>query len=96
VRLAGQTALQDSDGAIEVSFRHAHVPEAHAPEDEAIARIAALGDPERLLAERQRLLEFSSLGQAQGQPGPGEDGWQRTQSTTFVQQVALEDLQVLA
>ena len=55
---------------------HAHVPEAGAPEDEAIARVPRLGDPERLLAERQSLVELPLLGQAQGQPDAGEDGGQ--------------------
>ena len=95
-RLARQTALQDGDGAIEVPLGHAHVPEAGARDDEAEARVPGLGDPERLLADRQSLTELPSLGETQRQPGPGEDGGQPGHVAEVVQQVAGEQLDVLA
>ena len=67
----GRPALQDGDGAREVPLGHAHVPEAGAPDDEAEARVPGLGDPERLLADRQCLAELSALGEAHAPARPG-------------------------
>ena len=66
------------------------------PTTRLIAGIPGLGDPERLLADRQPLAEFPPLGEAQRQPDPGEDGGQPGHVAGVVQQVAVEQLDVLA
>ena len=95
-RLARQTGLQDGDGAREVPLGHAHVPEAGAPDDEAEAGVPGLGDPDGLLADRQSLAELPPLGETVRQPGPGEDGGQPGHVAEVVQEVAREQLDVLA
>jgi hypothetical protein len=44
-------------------------------ESAAVLVIDRLGDPQPLLSNGDALGEFSELGMATGQPGPGLDGW---------------------
>ena len=65
-------------------------------DDEAEARIPGLGDADRLLADGQSLAELPPLGEAQRQPGPGEDGGQPRHVGAIVQEIAADQLEVLA
>jgi len=68
-RLTRQATLEDRYGAVQVALEQARASEAAARYDEAIARIAGLGDTQRLLGGSQPLVEVAQLGEAQGEPG---------------------------